>query len=49
MPGHDVSRVKDMLDAAQKALSYAESTTRDDLETNEMLALALVRLLEIVG
>ncbi len=38
-----------MLDAARKALSFAEGKRRDDLETNEVLALALVRLLEIVG
>jgi uncharacterized protein with HEPN domain len=30
-------------------VSFAEGHTRSDLETNEVLALALVRLLEIVG
>ena len=38
-----------MLDATEKALAFAEGQTRLDLNQNELLALALVRLLEIVG
>ena len=49
MSKRDVSRVDDMLDAAQKAVSFARGNTRIDLDKNEVLALALVRLLEIVG
>jgi uncharacterized protein with HEPN domain len=49
MPKHNVARVHDMLDAACKAVSFAQGHKRSDLESNEVLALALVRLLEIVG
>jgi uncharacterized protein with HEPN domain len=38
-----------MLDAAYKAREFVEGRNRSDLESNEMLALALVRLLEIFG
>ncbi len=38
-----------MLDAARKAVEFSEGRTRNDLDSDEMLALALVRLLEIVG
>ena len=38
-----------MLDAAQKARYYIHDHTRSDLESDELLSLALVRLLEIVG
>lgn len=49
MSKRDVSRLYDMLDAARKALVFAEGRTRQDLDSNEMLALALVRLLEVIG
>ena len=49
MSKRDVGRVDDMLDAAQKAVLFARGNTRVDLDKNEVLALALVRLLEIVG
>ena len=38
-----------MLDAAHKALEFAKGKTRDDLNSDEKLALALVRLIEIFG
>ncbi len=38
-----------MLDAARKAVSFAHGRTRADLDSDEQLALALVRLLEILG
>ena len=38
-----------MLDAAQKALNYINNRTFQDLEEDELLALALVKLIEIVG
>ncbi len=37
-----------MLDAAQKAVNFTQGRSRADLETDELLMLALVRLLEIV-
>jgi uncharacterized protein with HEPN domain len=42
-------RIDDMLRAARKAVSFTRGRTREDLDTDEMLALALVRLLEIIG
>lgn len=38
-----------MLEAAQKAVEFARDRTRADLDSDEMFALAMVRLLEIVG
>jgi len=38
-----------MVDAARKAVGFASSRSRGDLDDDEMLALALTRLLEIVG
>lgn len=41
--------VRHMIDAIGKAVGLTEGKTRDDLQENEMLALSLVRLLEIIG
>lgn len=49
MTKRDNSRIHDMLDAAGKAISFSQQKSRNDLHEDEMLALALVRLLEIVG
>ena len=38
-----------MLDAARKARQFTQGRTRADLDTDEMFALALVRLLEVIG
>ena len=43
------TRLKHMRDAAAKAVQFVQGRNRSDLDTDEMLALALVRLLEIVG
>jgi len=45
----DVIRVRHALDAARKALLFVDERSREDLETDEMLSLSLVRLLEILG
>jgi uncharacterized protein with HEPN domain len=42
-------RLRHMLDAAQKAVHFSQGHSRSDLDSNEVLALALVRLLEIIG
>lgn len=42
-------RLRHMLDAAQKAVEFCRGRTRDDLDQDEMRALALLRLLEIIG
>lgn len=50
MPIHDdKTRIKHMFDAAQKAENFVNNQTFQDLENDEMLALALVKLIEIVG
>ncbi len=38
-----------MLDATRKAAGFAEGRSRADLDTDEMLGLSLVRLLQVVG
>lgn len=43
------SRLRHMRDAAQKAIQFAQNKTRADLETDEMLALSLVKCIEIIG
>lgn len=45
----DAIRLRHMLDAAQKAMGYAGGRTRSDLDEHELFALALVRLLEVLG
>ncbi len=45
----DVTRLGHMLDAAREAVSFSADRTKQDVETNRMLALALVKCLEIVG
>lgn len=50
MPNPDYSvRFRHMRDAAQKAVQFSQGRSRADLDTDEILALALVRLLEIIG
>lgn len=41
--------LRQMLDHAREAMAMAEGKTRGDLDTNRMLNLALVKLIEIVG
>ena len=45
----DTARLRHMLDGAREAVAMAEDRTRADLDSNRMLELALVRLIEIVG
>lgn len=50
MPHHDDQiRLRHMLDASVKAVSFTNGLKRADLEQNEQLVLALIRLLEIIG
>ena len=50
MPRHDPSvRLRHMLDHAREARSLAQNRSRADLETDRLLNLALMRLLEIIG
>jgi uncharacterized protein with HEPN domain len=49
MPDPDLVRLRHLLDAAREALQFANGRSRSDLETDRMLNLSLVRLLEIIG
>lgn len=49
MNERDRIRLRHMLDAAQEALQFAAGQSRADLETNRMLARALVKDIEIIG
>ena len=48
-PERDAVRVRHMLDAARRALRFTQGRNRADLDTDELLGLAVVRLLEILG
>ena len=45
----DMVRLRHMLDAAHKAMEYLSDCARGDLDSDEKLTLAIVRLLEILG
>jgi uncharacterized protein with HEPN domain len=45
----DIIRLRHMLDASLKAAEFARGHDRPDLDRDEKLALALVRLIEIIG
>ena len=45
----DATRARHMLQAARKALGFAQGRCRADLDGDEQFALSLVRLLEILG
>ncbi len=49
MDSRDEVRLRHMLDAAKKAISFTQGRERTDLNTDEVLALAVVRLVEILG
>ena len=49
MQREDAIRLRHMLDAAEEAARFIAGASRADLDTNRMLAFALVRAIEIVG
>jgi len=49
MQRDDTVYIRHILDAARKAISFAQDRTRKDLDTDEMLAFSLIHLLEVVG
>ena len=49
MSKDDEIRLRYMLDAARKAISFVQGRSRGDLDSDEMLALAVTRLLEVLG
>ncbi|MFY7778130.1 MAG: DUF86 domain-containing protein [Elstera sp.] len=49
MTADDVIRIRHMVDALHSAISFTRGRQREDLDTDTMLAFALVRAIEIVG
>ncbi len=49
MQRDDASCITHILEAARKAIDFTRGRSREELERDEMLALSLVRLLEIIG
>ena len=49
MQNDDQIRLRHMLEAAEEAISLSEGKTRNDLSDDRVLALALVKLIEIIG
>jgi len=49
MPKDDLIRLQHMLDAAKEALSFAKNRTRANLYADRMLALSIVKSIEIIG
>ena len=45
----DDTRLKHMLDAAEQAQNFMQGRSRDDLNTDAMLLLAVVKAIEIIG
>lgn len=45
----DEVRFRHMLDATCEALAFISNRTRKDMESDRMLTLALIQLLEIIG
>lgn len=45
----DSTHIRHMIEAAKKIRMFSESRTKADLEIEELFALGLVRLLEIIG
>jgi uncharacterized protein with HEPN domain len=49
MPPAEGDRLRDMLEAAQTARQHSAGKSFDDLESDELLQLALIRLIEVIG
>lgn len=51
IPSHKDSlvRLRHMLDFARKAVQFTKGKKRSDLDSNEMLALATIHLVEMLG
>ena len=45
----DTIRLQHMLDASREAVSFAADRSREDLDHDRMLALSIVKCIEIVG
>jgi uncharacterized protein with HEPN domain len=45
----DQVRLRHIFDAAKEAVGFVKGRSRSELDTNRMLSLSLVRLLEVIG
>ena len=45
----DLVRVRHMIDAGREAMTFAHGRSREDLDTDRMLVLSLVKAIEILG
>jgi uncharacterized protein with HEPN domain len=48
-PPEDLVRIRHLQEAAQKAIGFSQGKTRQSLDEDELLRLALTKLIEIVG
>ena len=46
---HDLIRVRHMLAAAKEAIEFTAGKSREDLEKDRMLSLAIIKSIEIIG
>ena len=49
MTSEDRIRIRHMLDAVKEALAFTIDKSREDLDNNRMLTLAIIKELEIIG
>lgn len=49
MTPEDLIRIQHMLDAIKEALAFSRDKSREDLDNNRMLTLAIIKELEIIG
>ena len=49
MRPEDMVRVRHMIDAAEEAMGFAHDKTRDSLDLDRMLTLALIKDIEVIG
>jgi uncharacterized protein with HEPN domain len=49
MTPEDFIRIRHMLDAVNETLAFASGKSREDLDDNRMLTLAIIKELEIIG
>ena len=49
MRKRDAIRLRHMLDAAEEAIGFVQGRTRQDLDHDRMLVLALMKAIEIIG
>lgn len=49
MQKDDLIRLRHMLDAAREALSFSANKTKNDFYSDRMLALSVIKSIEIIG